>query len=371
MSHRYCAVAWAGVLLAMLSVRLIGQPLCDYTPAESHYAQLSVQGTYLWHSAPSLSHASSTHGGSFRALFASLFDSTEFAYTVDGNGSLTLSVGGPDLKLAGSGSAKRYVTGDVFGVGSVSAGYATGTGLALDLTGGLGVGRFRDVTPLARAIHVQNALLDLGVLLGPVTPDTLLSLARVFGQAGATLAEMLDLAQRLLEQSGLVQGGHLDVRALLTIQDVLSSTEGARLCGWEAAAQVGFSVAGSPTPTVSEALKLTVRSALVPGPVSQWLARVSWISGFRLLDRHAVDASISYGTRILGNWWAQVGYGFSRDRGWSAPGPFPVDRHHLTASLVSRITPALKLLLVFDLVFATGYEKPEETLTVQFNWDVF
>ena len=159
--------------------------------------------------------------------------------------------------------------------------------------GGIGTGRFRDVTPLAQAIRIQNDLLDLGELLAPVGDDALLDLAQVLGEVGPTDDEkVVQLVERLIG-TGLVPGNELGVRGLLAVEEILTSTE-TRLCGNDIQARLGASAMLSPTFNLSATGTLLVRYAAVPDPVSQFDSSAEAKIRLARPEEMSIESDISY-----------------------------------------------------------------------------
>jgi len=346
------------------------QSPCAFTPAESHFAHFNVQASFQWFQDQFSPPRTSTSTGTLLVDSTEIVDSATFGWRLDGKSRVALDTTGLDLSLTGSGNLKRYLENDTFGIGALNVSYDVSTGLEGDLTGGLGIGRFRDVTPLAKAIRIQNQFLDEGTLLGPLPDDLLQQLAQTIGEVSPSAMERLATIEREIEGSGLVQGGSLGALALLEIEDILASTEEARLCGWEVQARVGLAANAFPRAKVSEALALTWNLALVPDPVSQWGASANWTSGLNLFERYSFRASLSYGRRISGTWRIRARYDLSRDQSWTTTGTTPFDHHQVSATLLSQLSPKLSLTVNLELDYETGYERPTMTLTVQLSYDV-
>ena len=365
---------WAlSVLPATAQVIELLSP-CAYTPAESRLTQLAVQGSFQLYDDPYRDDRNSAFTGTLQADFTRLLDSERFGYRLDGRGRIGLSPSGLDPQLQGSGSFKRYLSDadrgdDRFAVGAVEVRLARAALPYLNVTGGLGLGRFRDVTPLAKAIRIHDQLLDRGALLGPLPPEKLLEIAREIGRPGRSAGEVLERIESLIEATGLVGDEGLGARDLLEIEQILTSREEARLCGWEFQGGVGFEVsgAGPEAPALHEALVLSGRYAQVPDPLTQWTASARWTSGFDPLARYALQVTASYG-RQLASGHLRLRYTFTRDR---LSNEQPLDRHQLSGTLTLPISLNFSLVIQGEIVYQTGFEEPAESLTVQFSYDVF
>ncbi len=342
-------------------------PPCAYTPAESLFSQLTLQGNLR--SERDVSSPSSL-GGELTANFTRLFASTPSAYSLGGTADLSIGTTGPALKLNGSGDFMRFIEDDRFAVAALKVNYTGTSGLEIDLTGGLGVGRFRDVTPLAKAIRIQDDLLDRGILLAPFTDETLETLAQEIGRVGATVSDQLAVLEQAIVATGLVKGNALGARGLLAMENILASSGDARLCGWDFQARVGGAVIGLPSPTPSEVVALQARCARAPDPVSQWTASVQWMSGFSPLRRYLVTATLSYGRRVAEGFRLVATYDFTRDDQWSTPGVRYLEQD-VTSTLTIQLSSGLNLAVNGKLSYDTRVGQVTSLLLVQLSYDVF
>jgi len=361
-------VGLVGTLLVLAtSAVAVALPPCAYTPTESLSTQLTLQGNLR---AEGSGAAIASLGGELTADFSRLYTSAPSAYSLNGTGDLAIGVTGPALKIDGSGDFKRFVADDRFAVGALKLDYTQGTGLEVDLTGGLGVGRFRDVTPLAKAIRIQNTLIDHGILLAPFTDETLQSLASEIGRVGATVSDQLTALEQAIVDTGLVKGGTLGARGLLAMEDILNASGETRLCGFDLQARFGAAVTGLPAAVVSEAVVVQARFARAPDPVSQWTASARWTSGFSPLSRYQITASASFARRVGAGFRWTVAYNVNRDDRWSAAG-VTYDAHDLSTTLAIQLTSGLSLTVNGKLAYDTRVGEVTSLLLVQLSYDVF
>jgi hypothetical protein len=342
-------------------------PPCAYTAVESLSSQLTLQGN-LRYEGSGLS--TSSLGGDLTADYNRLYASSPSAYSLKATGDFSIGTAGPELTLDGSGDFKRFIEGDRFAVGALKLDYAQSDGLEVDLTGGVGIGRFRDVTPLAKAIQIQNTLIDEGILLAPFTNETLQELAQAIGRVGTTLSEQLTALEKTIVATGLLKENALSARGLLAMEDNLSASGEARLCGWDLQARFGGAVTGIPEPTISEAIVLQARYALAPDAVSQWTASAQWTSGFSPLSRYSITASLSYGRRVGQGFRLAATYRFTRDDHWSAA-TADYDSHDVSSTLAIQLTSGLSLTVNGKLTYDTRVGQLTSLLLVQLSYDVF
>lgn len=359
------------LLIAVATPAAARLPLCDFTPAESHLTELTFQGNLQLVADPSQQDHPRPITGTLQGTFLALMDSPLFGYRLEGKGDLSLSPTGIDPRLAAASSFKRYFDEDLFNVGALDIESSSTAPLVADLTGGLGRGRFRDVTPLAKATRIQNSLLDQGALQGPFSGETLQALANELSQPGVSLGELMEQLEKLIEATGLVTGGELGAEALLRIEEITTSGEEARLCGWEVQVSVGLEMSGFPPARFSEAFVVSWDYALVPDPISQWTVSARLVSGFGLMADHSLQTSIFYGRRIGEDWRVRLNYLFTRDRIGDSNSAAAPDRHQLTGTMLLQLSRGLSLTVNGELIQETGYRWPATNLAIQFGYEVF
>jgi len=344
--------------------------ICDYEPPESRISDLGVQGTFNWYDDPYVDDRNNAISASFVADYEGLYSSLAFARALNAHTEVRGAGDGWTADLSGAGSLRAFLTGDVFGVGVVDLDASTRTGLGIDLTGGVGSGRFRDVTPLAQAIRIQNDLLDLGELLAPLTDDALLDLAQILGESGPTDSEKLvGVAERLVA-TGLVLGNEIGIRGLLAIEEVLQSSDETRLCGSDVQARLGASAILYPEFSLAATGILLARFAAVPDPVSQLDSSAE--AKFRLArpEEMSLEAQVSYARRLPDGWTARASGRVSVDRMWTQSDA-TVFSYAASGSLTTKILGSVGLSLVGGAQYATGDEEITLSLAVHLEADLF
>jgi hypothetical protein len=340
---------------------------CDFVPTQSELTSFSIQGSLQAYDDPYEDDRENIVHSSVAADFARFFQSESFGYETNVTGSFDWNPTQVDLAVSASGDAKWYVDPLVFGIGAVEVSAGEEEGPMLDVTAGVGVGRFRDVTPLAQAIRVQNALLDEGMLLAPLEDQVLHEVAQTLGEPSLSPAERLVAAEELLLATGLLREGALGAQGLLEIERVVDDPGEGRLCGWDAQGRIG--VALRPDAPPSEALVLSGNFAFVPDPISQWRGSARWISRVKMPSEHAINLSLSYLRRMGEQWKVRVGYAYSQDQGWSSLDA-AVNQHRAWATIGVQLSSRLSLRVDGELHHETGDEELTKTLFVHLDYDV-
>ncbi len=350
---------------------------CDFAPAKSLLVQGNAQGAFQLYDDPHRDDRDNLATGNIEASFTHLRDTESFGYRVDGHAKAEFLAAGADVELRGAGSAKQFISGDRFLLGAVDMngkfGWETAPSLPLDidLTGGLGIGRFRDVTPLAKAIRIQNTFLDQGILQGPFTDDKLQELAKILSKQDMSLPEKIESLEAAMEATGLASGGSLGARALLQLEDIITGQGEARLCGWELQASVGLNLSELPPTEIHETLVLNWNYALVPDPVTQWTANARFASGFDLFSRYSVRASVAMGRRLAENLRVRASYSFTRDPVKEIITDRFIDKHQLTTTVFFQVTNRLSLTINGELGHETGFEQLSRRLDIQLSYGIF
>jgi len=352
--------AFVTVVAAAVSLSVAGQrgalSVCDYAPPESRVTNLGVQGSFSLYDGPYADDRARVLAASLAADYSGLDSSASFARQLDLKADLRGSTATWSADLEGTGSVRTFWDGDFFGVGTVSADASLASGVEVDLTAGVGKGRFRDVTPLAQAIRIQNALLDLGELLAPVANETLLELAQILGEVGPTDDERIVRIADRLEITDLTSGEELGVRALLEIERVLAEGGAARLCGSDLQGSLGVSALLFPQARLSATVSFLGRYALVPDPVSQVEARGELKARLAALEQMSASAEVSYARRLPEGWTARAAYSLDLDRMWTDAEGI-VWAHAVSSSLTTKILGEVGLSLVANAEYRSGDEE--------------
>jgi hypothetical protein len=330
---------------------------------------LSLQGSFQWYDGPYADDRARTVSMTAGADYGNLFSSAAFGHRLDAHAELRGTEHEWSFALRGDGDLKAFWDGDVFGLGAFGVDAAS-DGLEVDLTAGVGSGRFRDVTPMAKAIRIQDALLDLGVLLAPLENEPLLALAQILGDIAPTSAEKtVALAEHLIS-TGLVSNDDLGVRGLLAIEEIIGLAEGGRLCGGDVQARIGVAAIVVPETSLATTGILLYNVALVPDPVSQLSSNASLKTRLAHLDELSGEFNLSYSRRLPEGWTARAAYRLTYDRGWSEPDQTQAS-HALSASLLTQLFGSVGLSLAGELRYKTGDEEITSSLTVHLAYDLF
>jgi len=343
--------------------------VCDYTPPESRLETLALQGSFQWYDGPFTDDRMRSVTLSSSADYSTLFSSESFGRRFDTHAEVRTKADTWSFDLRGDGDLKVFFDGNAFGLGAFGLD-ASLDALEVDLTAGIGTGRFRDATPLAKAIRIQNALLDLGSLLAPLNRDQLLEIARTLGEVGPTDEERVVHVSNQLTATGLLRSEDLGVRGLLAIEEIISSADGGRLCGGDVQARLGIATLVLPELSIATTGVLLYNVAFVPDPVSQLSSSASLKVRLAHLSQLSAELNASYLRRLPDGWTARAAYRLTVDRGWTRAEQTAID-HNLTGSLTTQLFGAVGLSLAGEVRYGSGDQELTTSLTIHLAYDLF
>lgn len=354
------------LLLTNISSEAMSLSPCDFVPPESLYTALHLEGNYRFLDDQSLDDRNDVNEGVLQVSYSRLQDSPNFGVSTSFDSRLSMGRSGWAYQGDGSINAKRYLRDDIFYFADLSLRSASRLPIGANLSAGVGQGRFRDVTPLAKAIHIQNLLLDLGALISPLPDQILQELAQELAPPlPQELAPKLQQIANLIEATELVASGKLGAAALFWIEEIVRAPSGSHLCGWEIKGSVGLEWHNLGQFLHPEAAALAAWNyALVPDPVSQLLIKTH---AALTLTSSILQLRAGYSRRIQENLQARLTYVFLGNR---AVGAEALDSHHFDISLAFRTQRSLSITVSMALAWETGYQGISKELLVLVGYDL-
>ena len=369
MNRHRTLIALVTLVLAVPVAQGATRSVCDYYPPDSHVRDLGLQGWLNWYDGPYADNRERAISASLVADYAGLSSSATFGHTLDARAEIRGTADAWTAALVSAGTLRSHLDEALFLVGALGLDADTDASLELDATAGIGSGQFRDVTPLARAITLQNDLLDLGELLAPIGDDALLAVARILGETGPTGDEKAVGIAEALVATELLAGEVLGIRGLLAVEEAVAADEPTRLCGRDVQARIGVTTRLLPDVDLAAAGVLVARLAAVPDPVSQFESRAEAKIRLARPDELAVDAEVSYERRLPDDWTARAEYRLVIDRMWTAPETRSV-AHAISASITTQLAGSVGVTLAGEAAYETGDEEISFTLTIHLEANV-
>jgi len=373
MTRRWEGARWRGVAAAGAAAVVLvaatghGLPLCAYRPPESRFAELQGTGHVQWRDGPYRDDREASLSGMLQANALSVFDSEELGYRVDASANALWDGSQRDVRIRATGELKRYLAADRFGLASLAARFGGLADVEVDVTVGIGLGRFRDVTPLSRALAVHDALLDEGVLVAPLPDEALLDLGQILGELGV---EDLVVAERVAAHfvgAGVVADGAVGPVGLLRIGQLLEAPLAPRLCGWEVHASLGGAIGRDDSDALDGAWAVVGRVAFVPDRVSQITATTRFTGGVRAPVGATAEVSVVAARRLAVGWEARAVYE-GQFLATVAEGAAPRFVHDLSLVLGAQVSSRLGVAFTGSIGFREGDQEVTTDLALNLSY---
>lgn len=345
--------------------------MCGYTPPISEFQDLKISGNYRYYNDPFADNRSNDSSGSLRATFSRFFDAPLYGLSQQAMARLDLDRGVLNYQADAALNLRGYLPEtSFFGFTGVEARGASALPLpSLKLSLGGGYGRFKDVTPLAKALKIQEQLLELKAITGALPPAVVFEIADTIGRRRefATLAALVQRLEEIIEASGL-PGQQLGALALLRIEEILNETADEKLCGWEVRLGIGYELF-DPQDNTRELLALaSFDYALAPAPRSQFSSQLQLSSALPLFEDYVLLAKISYLFRFTERIDAQLTYSFIRTKPRAL---HALDLQGLDLRLTFQVQANLNFALQFETSWANDFEEWSQRLVLTLNYDLF
>ena len=283
----------------------------DYDVPVSTAQQLRLGGTYSYAGSGS---NTGTSDGSASLVYHRYYNSLPYAWDLNLNGvGLTRRTSdgtqeGSYSFVAGPGIRKYFnPEGDFFYSGELLVtGNSDFDRPTIDVTPGVGYGRFIRVTPLAQAVRIEQFLIDEGVIKGPLSKETLIALAQVIERRGEFETQFGDrykprwfrAMEEVIAKSAFVEGGFGAVGTLRVDEVLFQEHVNERFIGWDVRTGVRFEAVtkDSDTPRQDPGMSLRVRYSRPVGWKSQFDISAQYTSPFTgdFGDIYTLSLSLNY-----------------------------------------------------------------------------
>ena len=301
-------------LVGALGSSTWGLSLCDYRSPITALTDAGMTFSYRYYN-DAATPVIDVNSGRIGVDYDQLFDSPNYGFTLVGAVELALDDFVPSGWLGQGGATFRFYPFEqalVFGYGGLEASLATGQPKpGIDVRVGLGLGRFSDVTPLAKAILIEEALQDEGAIVDDLREDVLMGVAEVTGRLAEyeTTAEAVADIESLIEAFALVE---LDALALLSIEELTLATDPRRKCGWAVQAGLGYELIDPFGGAQNVVIAASADAAFATSPEDQFLFHASFSGPFEFLEENTLSATLSYEYELSATSALDIGYSFQR-----------------------------------------------------------
>jgi hypothetical protein len=348
------------VLSGLFAWQTMAISLCEYSQPITSVTTSSLQVNFRYLDDEFRDDRGNVLSLTLAGSFLRYYDSADFGYGVNANGSVSNNNGTWNLAGAGSVDFRFYAPGmDVFAFGRVNSQWVELTPTVAVVLGA-GYGRLRDVTPLAKAVRISDKLLAAKFLTKPLPDSALMAIAQEIGKRAqyATLDELVVKVVGLIEASGAA-AGKLGADAVLYIRQIITAVGDTRLCGFSVSGGVGYKIldpAGA-----RDFVLFGAAEYAVPWSVdSQFRVRVDGTSVPNFTS-YAVQGVATLVYKLTPTTTLNASFTAAR----SLPtGGIPADSQSLDATLSFTLFEGWAVNVTLGMRNATGYEEPRLELTV-------
>ena len=283
-------------LLLLTGVASWALSICDYKSPETSLTDAGLSFNYRYYDDANTI-GTDVNSGRFAADYNQLYDSPNYGFTISGSAEVTLDTFIPDGWLGQSAGTFRYYPSEeslFFAFGGLQASMATAQlQPGVEVRFGGGIGRFSNVTPLAKAMNMSKDLLQSGAIGNPLTDGVLLAIAGIIGREVEydTVMELVADIESLIEADAAVE---LDARALLTVEEIVLTVGDDSQCGWALQLGIGYQVVdpfGNPQNVVVAG---SADAAFAFGPSDQMMFHASYSGPFDIMNENTLTATLSY-----------------------------------------------------------------------------
>ena len=283
-------------LLMFFAATVWAISICDYKSPETALTDARLSFSYRYYNDANTV-GTDINSGRLGVGYDQLYDSPNYGFTIAGSAELALDAFIPSDWLGQGAATFRYYPFEkslVFAFGGLQASMATGQlRPGVEVLFGAGLGRFSDVTPLAKAMNMSRQLLRMGAIANPLSDGVLMAIAGIIGREIEydTIKALVGDIEPLIEADVAVE---LDARATLTIEEVVQMMGDDRRCGWALQLGIGYELVdpfGNPQNVVVAG---SADAAFTFGPDDQMMFHASYSGPFDIMNENTLSASLSY-----------------------------------------------------------------------------
>jgi len=336
-------------LLCLIRLTIVALPLCDYRSPQTDLSNLGVSFSYNYHNDPYGVSDQDRNFGQLEVDYSRLFDAPDFGFGVSVKNDMTISV----LRLSSylitaEGDLKRYVAPDAahFGFAGISGKSAASyDAIRLAASLGIGYGRFADITPLAKAMNIDDYLINRKSITKHLDDLDLEAIAFEIDSIDTydSFADLLTVVQEIIEESGLAKTGGLDALDIYEIGRIIADDDHPRYCGGDAKVGLEYELVdpfGGPSELLATA---AFNYALATTPQAQFLAQGAVSGSSDILHTHQIEIRLGCDYVLTDTVSLASSYSFVRET-WDG---VYTDIH--TVSLEAELTPIETAQVSFGL----------------------
>lgn len=322
------AVILAAIVILPV-VPALALSLCDYRVPETSLLDIGISFAYHYLEDPGRP-GIEVNSGNISFTYSQIYSAPERGYSLEASGVLGLEgLALEDALVEGGGAYRHYLDPEepLFLFGGFDSRWRTGEPYRqpwLQVTTGLGYGRFSDVTPLAKAMLISEDLLRLGAIPASLSEEALMAVAQEIGRRleYEKLEDLVAAVEGIIETDA---GVELDAHAVLAIEQRILETGKERYCGGAIQAGIGYEILdpeGGPRDVV---LNASGDLAVAPEPRSQLLLRGALNAALPWKDAYRATFTGNYDYEVTGEATFSTSYSLEWIKGEAMAAP--EDRH--------------------------------------------
>ena len=292
--------------IILLSAMLFAQDvkITDYRVPVSQAKSLLLNADYNYSAAGDSTVA---NVGNARVLYKHFYSSLPFSWNIDVDGSVSKFDDETRHSVFVKSGVNKYFsnTTDFFGFGQLQASHVEGFDQVQSrVSAGLGYGRFISATAFAKAIRIDNFLLDEKVITAHLDKETLIKLGNIIEREaeyrdkyGATYEpQWYEDMEVVIKESGKLSGETLGAMGILRIKEVLFyETIHDRFYGWDAKIGVAYDLTTYDKSTSDPSIEAAAGFSYPFTLKSQFDVRSQYNSSFDDLgNQYTAIASVNY-----------------------------------------------------------------------------
>lgn len=338
-------------LLVLLSFSAAAASLCSYRAPDSDIYDLQIGFSYHYYNDPYSLSDKDIDAGQFLIDYSRRYESPDFGFNIDVENDMQIStVALSSFLINAEGSLKRYFSPDepYFGIagiaGKSSSSYKT---IGISARIGVGYGRFTDVTPMAKAVEIDEYLFSQEAITSHLEGPDLASIAHEIDNLDRyeSMNALLGALQDILEGSRLLSPSGLDALHIYDMAQIVQDDSHPRYCGGSFSVGLGYELL-DPMQEDNDLLATgSLEYAFTTTPRAQFLISGGFSGAYDFLTTNQMDIRVSYDYLVTDTLETSFVYSFDRET-W---GGEPTDKHALSLDIT--FTPIQNASIVLSVDF--------------------
>ncbi len=347
--------------------------LCDYTIPETTYQDLGLTFSYLFYDDPNLSSEGDISKGSASGNYTYIYSNPDYSINLNSNANLSLSDSDLSYNAFGAGRYNFYpiVDNNLFLFGGLRVDFSDGFAeiAGVKATTGTGFGRFKNVTPMVKAVLIDQMLIERNAISRHLPEGTLQGIAQNIGAIGpeTEIAAVVDDIVTMIERTGAVTVGGLGAIEVLRVRETVENSIDQRLCGWEIRAGAAYEILDPQAGVRDILLDAAARYAHPFTPYSQLLLEVDFASTFEVTENFTVKGLADYTYKVGENFDTMFQYSLLYQQGETEAFYHQNFNAKAEVQLNSNMSANANASLTLD----SNYEEMAKEISIGLSYEIF